>query len=121
MDKIILNNLAFYGYHGALAAEKEIGQKFFIDIVLYTDISKAGDSDRLEDAINYASVYDLVKKICTKERYNLLEALATQIANGILFEFPRVKEVLVKIKKPEAPVDGIFDYFGVEIRRGRDE
>ncbi|AZR73419.1 dihydroneopterin aldolase [Anoxybacter fermentans] len=121
MDKIILNNLAFYGYHGALTEENIIGQKFFIDLELYCDVKVAGETDDLSYSVNYAQVYEIVKKICEGDPYKLIEALAENIAKKILKEFPVVKEVMVRVKKPEAPVNGIFDYFGVEIRRGRDE
>ena len=42
MDKIILSNLGFYGYHGVLEAEKILGQKFFIDAELYLNTKEAG-------------------------------------------------------------------------------
>lgn len=120
MDKIIMKNLAFFGYHGVLKEENVLGQKFFVDIELYTDLKKAGISDAVEDTINYAEVYDQVKNIVENERFNLLEALAENIGMTILDSFSMVKEICVSIRKPEAPVNGIYDYFGVEIRRKRD-
>jgi dihydroneopterin aldolase len=120
MDKVILNNLSFYGYHGVLEEENKLGQKFFIDLELYADLQPAGESDDLEQAINYAEVYDLVEDICEQESYDLIEALAENIAQQILAKQDLVEEVLVRIKKPEAPVEGIFDYMGVEIRRAID-
>ncbi len=119
MDKIILNNLGFYGYHGALKEENVLGQKFFIDIEIYCDLKKAGESDKLEYSISYAQVYEIVKRICEKERYNLIEALGENIAIKVLKDFPSIKEIMVRVRKPEAPVNGIFDYFGIEIRRKR--
>ena len=47
MDKIILSNLGFYGYHGVLEAEKVLGQKFFIDMELFLDTKEAGKTDDL--------------------------------------------------------------------------
>ncbi|MCK8828479.1 dihydroneopterin aldolase [Natroniella acetigena] len=119
MDKVILNNLAFYGYHGVLNAENEIGQKFFIDLELYSDLRKAGQSDQLDDAINYAEVYEVIKEIFHAQDYDLIEALAEDIASKILEEFSKIEEVMIRVKKPEAPVNAIFDYVGVEITRSR--
>lgn len=121
MDKILLSNLGFYGYHGALKEENVLGQKFFIDAELYCDLRKAGESDALEDSISYADVYTIIKNICEKDRYDLIEALAENIAKRILKEYKAINEVMVRVKKPEAPVNGIFDHFGVEIRRSRNE
>ena len=60
MDRIVLKNMAFYGYHGNLASEQEQGQRFFVDVEIITDLTKAGQSDQLEDSINYVEVYEIV-------------------------------------------------------------
>mgnify|MGYP006309592387 CR=1 FL=1 len=120
MDKVILNNLAFYGYNGVLSEEKELGQKFFIDLELFADLSGAGENDDINQAISYAEVYDLVQEICEEENYDLIEALAETIAQEILSEYSLAQEVLVRVKKPEAPVKGVFDYMGVELKRKRE-
>lgn len=120
MDKIIMKNLAFFGYHGVLKEENVLGQKFFVDIDLYTDLKRAGISDEVTDTVHYGEVYNMVKDIVENKRFKLLEALAENIAATVLDSFSLVNEISVKIRKPEAPVNGIYDYFGVEIRRKRD-
>ncbi|MCT4563942.1 MAG: dihydroneopterin aldolase [Maledivibacter sp.] len=119
MDKIIMKNLAFFGYHGVLQEENTLGQKFFVDIEIFVDLRKAGLSDRVEDTVHYGEVYEKVKDIVENKRFKLIEALAENIAKTILEDFLTVNEICVKIRKPEAPVKGIFDYFAVEIRRIR--
>ncbi|GAB6100202.1 dihydroneopterin aldolase [Halanaerocella petrolearia] len=119
MDKIILDGLSFYGYHGALEEENKLGQKFIIDLELKCDLKQAGSSDNLKESVNYAQVYQLVADICQNQQYKLLEALAENIAQSILENYSLVEEVLVKVKKPEAPIKGIFNYVAVEIERSR--
>lgn len=119
MDKILMNHLAFYGFHGVLEEEKSLGQKFFVDIELLVDLSQAGKTDRVENTVSYADVYDDVKYFVESARYNLIEALGENICNMLLAKYPQIHEAMVRIKKPEAPIRGIFDYVGVEIRRGR--
>ncbi|MCT4621058.1 MAG: dihydroneopterin aldolase [Marinisporobacter sp.] len=121
MDKIIMKNLSFYGYHGAMSEENILGQKFFIDINLYVDLKNAGLTDNVKDTVHYGEAYNLVKSIVENKRFKLIEALAEDIANNMLTTFSLIKEIKITIKKPEAPVPGIFDYFGVEIRRKRNE
>lgn len=121
MDKILLHNLGFYGYHGVLKEESILGQKFFIDIELYLDTKEAGLTDDMNKSVSYADVYEVVKDITENRRFNLIETLAENISKEILEKFELIKEVMVRIKKPEAPVKGIYDYFGVEIRRAKDE
>ena len=119
MDKILLNNLGFYGYHGVLKEESVLGQKFFIDMELLLDTKEAGLTDDMNKSVSYADVYEVAKEITEKRRFNLIEALAENIAKDILEKFNLINEVMVRVKKPEAPVNGIYDYFGVEIRRRR--
>lgn len=119
MDKITLKDLSFFGYHGVLEEEKVLGQKFFIDIDLYLDLKEAGLSDNLHKSVSYAEVYEVAKKHCQEKRYDLLEALAENISKEIFKEFKKIKSVKIKIKKPEAPVKGIFEYMGVSIKRSR--
>ena len=63
MDKILMNNLGFYGYHGVLKEESILGQKFFFDIELYLDTKLAGITDDMNKSVSYAQVYDVVKNI----------------------------------------------------------
>lgn len=121
MDRVIMSNLAFYGYHGVMTEENTLGQKFFLDIEMYADLKQAGNTDNVEDTIHYGEAYEIVKDIVENKRFKLIEALAENIASSILEKFEKVKEINVRVKKPEAPVPGIYDYFGVEIRRARNE
>lgn len=116
-DKIIMNGMEFYGYHGVLPGEQEIGQRFLVDLELATYLEHSGRLDDLAETIDYAELYGLVEKIVTEERFNLIEALAERIAQVVLGHYS-VEEVIVRVKKPHAPLGGIFDYVGVEIRRG---
>lgn len=120
MDKILMQHMGFYGFHGVLEEEKALGQKFFVDLEMSLDLSQAGKSDRVEQTVSYADVYDDVKYFVESARYNLIEALAENICNMILAKYPEVADVMVRIKKPEAPIRGLFDYVGVELKRGRD-
>ena len=119
MDKILMKNLSFFGYHGVLPEENKLGQKFIVDAVLYVDLEEACNSDSVTDTVSYAEVYEIIKYHATIKQYKLIEALAENIAKEILHKHRKVQEIELAIKKPEAPVNGIFDYFGVEVRRRR--
>ncbi|HCT63022.1 MAG TPA: dihydroneopterin aldolase [Erysipelotrichaceae bacterium] len=121
MDKIIMKNMVFYGYHGVLEEEKKLGQKFFIDAILFLPLKKAGETDNLNFSVNYGAVYEMIKGIVINQRFNLLEGLAEFICQEVFSSFPAIKKIVLKVKKPEAPVEGIFDYFGVEIERYKEK
>ncbi|GHB89902.1 dihydroneopterin aldolase [Cerasicoccus arenae] len=119
MDKIHFQSMGFFGHHGCLDFEQEQGQRFLVDLTMSLDLRPAGQSDHLDDTVNYALVFDCVRVVMEKERYDLIEAVAERIATRLLTNFPRLQEVSVLVKKPNAPVDGDFDYVAVEITRTR--
>ncbi len=108
--------MSFYGYHGVLPQERELGQVFEVDVELFLDLRSAGESDDPEMTVSYADVYEVVRRVVTGRPYKLIEAVAEAIAARLLTGFS-VQEVLVRVKKPAAPVPGHFRYMGVEIRR----
>ncbi len=115
-DKILLQNMMFYGFHGLNEYEREQGQRFYLDVEIATELAAAGKSDALEDTVDYASVYACVKDITENNRFFLLEALAEKIAAAIL-TFNKVVGVAVRIRKPAVPIPGQLDYVQVEIKR----
>ncbi len=119
MDRIVLKNMAFYGYHGDLVEETQLGQRFFVDVALALDLSKAGQSDDVKDTVSYADVYALVDEVMKSESYRLLERLATVVCEKIWKSQRDVVGVSVSVRKPSAPVPGIMDYAEVTINRGQ--
>ena len=118
-DIIFLNGMRFYGYHGALPAENEIGQIFIVDITLKEDLHDAGQSDDVKDTVHYGEVFEDVKEIVEGEPSNLLEHLAERIAKRINSHYNRVMETKVRITKENPPIPGHYDGVGIEIVRER--
>lgn len=117
-DKILMKGMQFFGRHGVFSEEKAMGQKFIVDVKLSLDLKKACSTDDLSYTPNYADIYSDIKNITTLKNFNLIEALAEAIAEHILTNY-HVDKVKVKIKKPHAPISGIFDYMGCEIERSK--
>lgn len=116
MDKIFLQKMHFYAYHGVLPEENRLGQRFQVDLELYLDLAPAGATDDLEKTINYAEVYEAVRQEVEENRYKLLEKMADQIARRLLIQFA-IEEVLVRVTKPDPPIPGHYQAVGVEIKR----
>lgn len=119
MDAITLHGMEFYAYHGVLAEEAKIGQKFVVDVTLFLPLDRAGTSDRLEDTVNYAEAYEVIRHIMTEDRFHLLEAAAEKMAACLLERFPSVERVRVMVRKVMPPIPGIFAGVSVEIERAR--
>lgn len=118
MDKIILQGMEFYGFHGVLPEERSLGQRFIVDLEMEMDLQPAGKSDDLELTINYARVFELVESVVRGAPRRLIESVAQDIASAVLEEFP-VTAATVRVKKPQAPVPGHFAWMAVEIKRTR--
>ncbi|KRG12865.1 dihydroneopterin aldolase [Lederbergia galactosidilytica] len=117
MDKIYLNQLEFYGYHGVLPEENRLGQRFIVDLIIESDLKEAGVKDDLAKTINYADVYEDCRRIVEKEKYELIEAIAEKLASVLLSKYELIKRVTVKVVKPDPPIPGHYHSVAVEIIR----
>lgn len=120
MDRILLNGLVFFGRHGCLEAERELGQKFTVDIELECDLSEASLSDDMADTVDYVAIYNAAREIVEGPPARLLESLAQRIADFALQD-ERVVSAWIRIRKPHVAIMGALDSLGIEITRGRDE
>ena len=118
-DQIIIHDLEIFCNHGVYKEENILGQKFIVDVVLYTDTRKAGLSDRLEDSVNYGHVCAFIEEEMKKQNDKLLERVAERLAAGILRTYPTVFRADIEVKKPWAPVMRHIDYASVRISRSR--
>lgn len=119
MDRIYIKGLDVFAYHGVMPKEKRDGQRFVLDITLDCDLSRAGRTDRLEDTVDYTAVMDAAVQAMRENSYDLIERAASRTAEAILRAEEKVERVTLCLRKPEAPIDKIFDYVAVEITRER--
>ena len=117
-DIIKLKRMLFHAYHGVWDEEREVGQRFEVDVELFMDISPAGRTDALKDTIDLYKLYDAVEDIVVNRNYKLVETLAETIAKELLAQFP-IPKLLVRVRKPNSPIRGISDGIEVEILRSK--
>lgn len=111
--------MTFYGYHGADPAETELGQRFIVDLEVWTDLSAAMESDELVDTVNYSRLYRTAQSIVEGKGHHLLESVASEILKGV-FANSVVERARVVIRKPGVAIKGsILSAAGVEITRDR--
>ncbi len=119
MDRICLKNMIFYGYHGVMPEEQRLGQRFSIDAELRLPLGRASRTDALEDTVNYAEVYELIRQVTEEERYALIERLAGEIGRRVLARFPLLDSIAVTVHKPSAPVPGPLGDVAVTVETER--
>ncbi len=117
-DQIRLDAIRVSGTIGVLAEEQQRAQPFLVDLVLEVDIAAAGQSDALEHSVDYAKPVAITHRIISRERHQLLERVATRIAEDILL-LDGVEAVEVTVRKLKVPVPEDVASSAVHIRRER--
>ena len=114
MDQIFISDLLAHGIIGVNDWERKTPQDILINVILFTDLHFAGNSDDIQDSVNYRTVAKkILSHVETVQRYSV-EALATDLAR-LCLEDPAVHKVQVRVEKP-----GAVRYsrsVGVEIER----
>ena len=117
MDRLLLEGMIFFGRHGALAAERDLGARFTVDVELGLDLRVAGQSDSPADTVDYSMVYEMVRGVLEGKPHTLLESVAEEVATRLL-AFDHVERATVRVLK-RPPVTGEFHAFGAEVTRNR--
>jgi dihydroneopterin aldolase len=116
-DRITLRGLRVFGYHGVLDAERQDGQEFIVDAVLWLDTTAAAATDDLDLTANYAVLADQLAAIVAGPPVRLIETLAQRLAEAATATEPLARQVEITVHKPHAPVGHRFDDVSVTIRR----
>jgi len=112
MATIALEGMEFHAYHGCFAEEQLTGNTFFVDIYFETDTKEAEESDNLSATVNYAEIYEIIKKEMAVKS-NLLEHIGRRIINAIQKEFSQIESIELKVSKMNPPVGGKVDNVSV--------
>jgi dihydroneopterin aldolase len=119
-DRIFLHQMQFEGRHGVSDEERSEPQVIEVDVEMRLDLSAAGKSDDLEQTVNYSTAFDQCRAIVEGRSFHLLEGIAEAIASDLLTAFPSLESVLVRVRKPGVPIDGVLEYAGVELVRAKE-
>ncbi|MFN3600671.1 MAG: dihydroneopterin aldolase [Dietzia sp.] len=118
-DRIELRGLRVRGNHGVFEHERRDGQDFLVDVVLWTDFTAAAASDDLADTVDYGALALFARDVVSGEPRDLIETVASQIADGIMDLAPHAHAVEVTLHKPQAPIPAEFADVAVVARRSR--
>ena len=121
-DHIELTNMVFQGRHGVLELERARAQPFEVDVEIHLDLRPAGLADDLSKTVDYRDVFEICRSVIEGPSRLLVEALAEEIAQKLLAlsEPLGATDVVVRVRKPNAPLPGRLDHAAVEIRRSRE-
>ena len=113
-----LEGMEFRAHHGCLERERIVGNDFVVDFRGEIDMSAAAESDNLEDAVNYALIYEAVAEEMRKPS-DLLEHVAGRIMKALAAQFPQFVSFSVRVSKKRPPVDGIVHWSRITVYHNR--
>ena len=116
MDRLKLTGIEVFAHHGVQPEEKQIGQRFLIDLDVELDLRAAGRTDNLAETIDYGGLAERVHELVAGNRWNLIEKVAEETAELVL-SVPTIKAVKVTVHKPNAPIAVDFADVSVTIDR----
>ena len=118
MDCIRIINLKIPGRHGVYEFEKEKDGLFELDVELFLDLKSAGKSDDLSKTVNYDEAVGIITYVFNSKDRNLIESVAEDIARELLSKYA-INKVIIRIRKPHAPILANFDTVEVELERAK--
>ena len=117
-DEIQLTGLRVEAHHGVLEHERRDGQVFVVDVTVRLPLGEAAATDDLGRTVHYGELAEAVVVAVASDPVDLIETVAERVA-GVALAFPAVREVVVTVHKPAAPIAVPFDDVSVTITRRR--
>ncbi len=114
MDKILIQGIRLYAYHGCMKEEALAGGEYVVDISIEADLSKPSISDKLNDTIDYVTVYEIVKKEMAI-RSKLIEHAAQRILDKLKSKYSKTGSIEVKVTKLNPPIEGEVEKVSVVV------
>lgn len=111
--RLCLHNVELYGYHGVLPQERVLGSKYALDVEVWYDAARAAQTDRVEYAVNYSEVLEVVVGVF-ETPYHLLEALSEAIICAVMEHFTLVEYIVLRIRKFSVPLGRPVAYVELE-------
>jgi dihydroneopterin aldolase len=114
MNKILVEGIKLYAYHGCLEEEAKIGADYIVDVIIETDFKEAAQTDDLTKTIDYVIVYNIVKEQMAV-RSKLIEHVAKKISDALKKQFPELQKIEVKVTKLNPPINGQVEKVSVVV------
>lgn len=116
-DYIKITNLKVFAHHGVFPEETRDGQDFYVNAKLILDCRRAGQTDCLEDSLNYGEASHFITDYLQNHTYKLIEAAAEHLAEEMLLSMQVLKGVEIELCKPHAPIGLPFENVSVTMER----
>ena len=117
MGTIVITGLRELGVHGVLPEEQTRPQPFEVDVELTVDLSAAGESDALDDTVDYSAVARGDQPGGELRALPAARAARRRASPRCAAVDERVTGVAVTVRKLHPPVRAMVDHVAVCIER----
>lgn len=119
MDKIVVEGIHLFAYHGCLDEEGKIGTDYLVDVTVWGDLRQAALSDELRDTLDYVIINRIVAEEMA-QRAKLIEHVAERILQRLLKEMPLLRKAKIKLSKRYPPINGNVEKVSVIMKKKRE-
>ena len=117
-SKIYLDDMRFYAYHGVMEQERLVGGEYSVSLAVEADLTEAVRTDDVDDTVNYAALYEVVKSEMTVPS-KLLEHVAGRIGRRAMDKFERITTLTIRVTKLNPPMGADCKGASVELKLTR--
>lgn len=114
--RIELDRMEFRAYHGCYDLERQVGNRFTVDLELTVDLGVVAEEDCVEKAVNYLTVYETVREII-QIKQRTIERVSMNIIEALYARFPQIKHVRIRVSKLAPPLGGKLERVSVVLER----
>ena len=118
---ISVRQLAVYAHHGVFAEEKQLGQRFLLDLQVRVHAPEALINDDIVRSVSYAHVIEEAQNAFTEHSYNMIETAADRLATHLLQRFEKATSVMISVHKPSAPIAAQFESISATVEKSRQD
>ena len=111
---VTLREVRFHAFHGVMPQERKVGADFTVTLRVKADLSRPVFSDNVDDTLNYAALYDVLKREMAQPS-RLLEHVAGRIGQAVFDSFPQVETADVTLTKLNPPMGADSEGAAVEL------
>ncbi|MFH2142260.1 MAG: dihydroneopterin aldolase [Bacteroidota bacterium] len=117
MGLIQIEGMEFYAYHGHYEEERIVGNRFLLDVSIETDLISASETDKIENAVNYLTIYQIIKGEMQRKKSHLLENIGKRILDSLYDNFNNINNITLKISKLNPPLGGQVEKVSITMSR----
>ncbi|MBR5281619.1 MAG: dihydroneopterin aldolase [Alistipes sp.] len=102
---IDLKGMEFRAFHGCYDLEQKVGNRFVVELRITTELGSVADEDAVEKAVNYLTVYEIVRDVM-RNTCRTIEAVSQNIIRAVKENYPQIVEIECCVAKLAPPLGG---------------